>query len=217
MGKSLQENWRQQGTISCQDRHDRAFLVAQLVKNLLAMGETWVCPRVWEDPLDTHSNVLAWRILSGSLRPFLYSISVYSCHLFLISSASVRSCFCQETVYVLYCAHPCMNYSYDISGFLEEISVFPILLFSSTTLHCSFKKAFLSLLAILWNTAFSWIYLSLSPLLFASLLSSAICKASSDSHFPFFHFFFLWDGFCHCLLCNVASVHNSLGTLVYQI
>ena len=29
--------------------------------------------------------------LSGSLRPFLYSSSVYSCHLFLISSASVRS------------------------------------------------------------------------------------------------------------------------------
>ena len=29
--------------------------------------------------------------LSGSLRSFLYSCSVYSCHLFLISSASVRS------------------------------------------------------------------------------------------------------------------------------
>ena len=29
--------------------------------------------------------------LSGSLRPFLYSCSVYSCHFFLISSASVRS------------------------------------------------------------------------------------------------------------------------------
>ena len=29
--------------------------------------------------------------LSGSLRPFLYSSSMYSCHLFLISSASVRS------------------------------------------------------------------------------------------------------------------------------
>ena len=29
--------------------------------------------------------------LSGSLRPFLYSFPVYSCHLFLIPSASVRS------------------------------------------------------------------------------------------------------------------------------
>ena len=30
-------------------------------------------------------------LLSKSLRPFLYSSSAYSCHLFLISSASVRS------------------------------------------------------------------------------------------------------------------------------
>ena len=30
-------------------------------------------------------------LLSGSLRPFLYSSFVYSCHLLLISSASVRS------------------------------------------------------------------------------------------------------------------------------
>ena len=31
--------------------------------------------------------------LSGSLRSFLYSSSLYYCHLFLISSASGRSCF----------------------------------------------------------------------------------------------------------------------------
>ena len=31
----------------------------------------------------------------------------------------------------------------------------------------------------------------LSPLLFASLLFTAICKASSDSHFAFLYFFFL--------------------------
>ncbi|KAB0375680.1 hypothetical protein FD755_012323, partial [Muntiacus reevesi] len=52
-------------------------------------------------------------------------------------------------------------------------------------------KAFLSLLAILWNSAFKWVYLSFSPLPLASLLLSAICKASSDSHFAFLHFFFL--------------------------
>ena len=37
--------------------------------------------------------------------------------------------------------------------------VFPILLFSSISLHWSLRKAFLSLLAILWNSAFRWIYL----------------------------------------------------------
>ena len=47
--------------------------------------------------------------------------------------------------------------------------VFLILLFSSISLHRSLKKAFLSLLAILWNSAFKWVYLSFSPLLFTSL------------------------------------------------
>ena len=41
-------------------------LVAQLVKNLPAMWETWVRSLVWEDPLEkakaTHSSILAWRI-----------------------------------------------------------------------------------------------------------------------------------------------------------
>ena len=41
-----------------------AFLVAQMVKNLPAMRETWVQPLGWEDPLEegmaTHSSILAW-------------------------------------------------------------------------------------------------------------------------------------------------------------
>ena len=45
------------------------------------------------------------------------------------------------------------------------------------------------LLAILWNSAFRCLYLSFSPLPFASLLFTAICKASPDSHFAFLHFF----------------------------
>ena len=43
-----------------------ASLVAQLVKNLPAMRETWVRSLGWEDPLEkgkaTHSSILAWRI-----------------------------------------------------------------------------------------------------------------------------------------------------------
>ena len=43
----------------------RAPLVAHLVKNLLAMQETWVRLLGWEDPLEkgmaTHSLILAWR------------------------------------------------------------------------------------------------------------------------------------------------------------
>ena len=75
--------------------------------------------------------------------------------------------------------------------FLKRSLVFPTLLFSSISLHWSLRKAFLSLLAILWNSAFKWVYLSFSPLLLASLLFTAICKDSSDSHFASFHFFSL--------------------------
>ena len=43
-----------------------ASLVAQVVKNLLAMWETWVQSLGWEDLLEegmaTHSSILAWRI-----------------------------------------------------------------------------------------------------------------------------------------------------------
>ena len=42
-----------------------ASLVAQLVKNLPTMLETWVQSMGWEDPLEkgkaTHSSTLAWR------------------------------------------------------------------------------------------------------------------------------------------------------------
>ena len=41
------------------------------------------------------------------------------------------------------------------------------------------------------NPAFKWVYLSSSPLPLASLLFSTICKASSDNHFAFLHYFFL--------------------------
>ena len=43
-----------------------ASLVAQMVKNLPAVWETWVLSLGWEDPLEkgkvTHSSILAWRI-----------------------------------------------------------------------------------------------------------------------------------------------------------
>ena len=43
-----------------------ASLVAQMVKRLPAMRETWVQSLGWEDPLEkemaTHSSILAWKI-----------------------------------------------------------------------------------------------------------------------------------------------------------
>ena len=87
-------------------------------------------------------------------------------------------------------AHACMKCSLISSTFLKRSPVFPILLFFSASLHYSLK-GFLSFLAILWNPTFSWVYLFLSPLLFTSLLSSAIFKATSENYFAFLHFFFL--------------------------
>ena len=89
-----------------------------------------------------------------------------------------------------------------------------ILLFSSVSLQWLLRMAFLSLLAILWNSAFKWVYLSFSPLIFTSLLFTAIYKASSNSHFAFLPFFFLGMVLIH-VSCTMSwtSVHSSSGTL----
>ena len=55
-----------EGGVLLKINHIRVSLVAQRVKNLPAMQETWVQSLGWEDPLEngmaTHSSILAWRI-----------------------------------------------------------------------------------------------------------------------------------------------------------
>ena len=98
--------------------------------------------------------------------------------------------------------------------FLKRTLVFPILLFSSISLYWSLSKAFSSLCAILWKSAYKWVYLSFSPLPLASLLFSALYKTSSDNHFAFLHFFF--SGMvlitASCTMSR-SSVHTSSATL----
>ena len=98
---------------------------------------------------------------------------------------------------------------------LEEISslyqsIVFLYLFALITEGGFFK----SLLAVLWNSAFIWVCLSFSPLPLASLLFSAICKASSDNHFAFLYFFFLGMVLVTAS-CTVSgtSVYSSSGTL----
>ena len=59
-GRSAEEGIGYRLQYSC------AFLVAQLVKNLPAMWETWIQSLGWEDLLEkgkaTHFSILAWRI-----------------------------------------------------------------------------------------------------------------------------------------------------------
>ena len=137
--------------------------------------------------LTSHSSMSGsrWMItplcLSESWRCFLYSSSVYFCHLFLISSASVRSIIFLSSIGPIFA----WNVPLVSLSFLKKSLVYPILLFSSISVHWSLRMAVLYLLAILWNSAFKWEYLSFSPLPFISLIFSGICKASSGSHFPF--------------------------------
>ena len=168
---------------------------AHLTSHSRMSGSRWVITLLW---------------LSGSWRSFLYSSSVYSSHLFLISSASVRS------IPFLSFIEPIFAWNIPLVSliFLKRSLVFPILLFSSMSLHWSLRKTFLSLFAILWNSAFKWLYFYFSPLLFASLLFTAICKASSDSHFAFLHFFsmgMVLNPVSYTM--SWTSVHSSSGTL----
>ena len=128
----------------------------------------------------------------------MYSSSVCFFYLFLISSASTRSLPFLSFIGTIFG----QNVPLMFPVFLKRSLVFPLLLFSSIIEHCSLKKAFLSLLAIFWNFVFHWIYLSLSPLLFSSLHSSAICKASSDNHFAFLLLLF----FVFHLLYNIMDL-----------
>ena len=98
--------------------------------------------------LTSHSRMSGsrWVItpsLSGSWRSFLYSSSVYSCHLFLISSASVRS------IPFLFFIVP--NFAWNVPLvsliFLKRSLVLPFLLFSSISLHEHWGRlSYLSLL-----------------------------------------------------------------------
>ena len=135
---------------------------------------------------------------------------MYSCHLFLISSTCVRSIPFLSFIVSMFA----WNVPLVSLIFLKRSLVFPILLFLSISLHCSLTKAFLSLLTLLWDSAFSWVYLFLSPLLFTSLLFSAICKVSSDYLFAFLHFFFLIMVLVTASLTVLwTSIHSSSGTL----
>src|SRR5574337_1935019 len=106
-----------------------------------------------------------------------------------------------------------MKCSLGISNFLEEISSLSHSIIFLYFFALIMRKAFLSLLDILWNSAFKWVYLSFSPLPFASLLFTAICNASSDNHFAFLHFFFLRMVLiiASCTMLQ-TSVHGSSST-----
>ena len=137
-----------------------------------------------EKEMATHSSILAWRIPGVGAPGGLPSLG----------------------------SHRVRHDWSDLASliFLKRSLGFPILLFSSISLPWSLRKVFLSLPAILHNSAFKWVYLSFSPLPFTSLLSPAICKACSDNHFAFLHFFCLVMASC---TMSRTCLHSSSVTL----
>ena len=113
--------------------------------------------------------------LSRSLRPFLYSSSVYSCHLFLISSASVKFLLFLS----FFVAHFCMKCSRGISNFFEEIS------------SLSHSIVFLYFFALFVKEGFliSHCYSLELSIQFGISLSFS---ASSNNHFAFVYFSLGW-------------------------
>ena len=102
----------------------------------------------WHSRMSSFKRGITPSWLSGSWRSFLCSSYVYSCHLFLISSVSVRSIpFLSFIVPIFAWNVPLVSLI-----FLNRSLVFPLLFFSSISLHWSPRKAFLSLLASLWNS-----------------------------------------------------------------
>ena len=125
---------------------------AHLSSHSKMSGSRWVITPSW---------------LSGLWRSFLSSSTVYSCHL-LVSSASVRS------LPFLFYIVPIFLWNVPMVSliFLKRSLVFPILLFSSISLHCSLRKAFLSHLAIYWIFLRSLLFPSTSSLFSCCLFST---------------------------------------------
>ena len=140
---------------------------------------------------------------------FLYSSSVYSYHLVLILSASVRSIPFWSFLVPIFT----WNISLVSLIFLERNLVFSILLFPSVSLHWSLRKAFFVSpcysLELCFQMGISFLF-SLEP--FTSLLYSAVCKTSSDNHFAFLHFFFL-----EMILIPASCTMSIVLQALYQI
>jgi len=161
------------------------FLKAYLTSHSKISGPRWVITPLW---------------LSGSLRLFLYS-SVYYCHLFLISSASVRSIQFLSLIVPIFL----WNILLVSLIFLKRSLSFPFYCFP--LFLCIDHRGRLSYLFLLF---FGTLHSNgcIFPFSFAFSFSSflSFCTASLDNHFAFLHFFLLGMVFDHSLLFNIMNL-----------
>ena len=115
-------------------------------------------------------------------------------------------CFCYvHTISVLYQAHLCMKCSLDIANFLEESLVFPILLFSSISLHWSLRKTFLFLL-LFFGTLHSNGYIFPFLLWFLLPFFSQLFVSPPQTAILIFYTSFSWGCLDSYLLYNVTNL-----------
>ena len=200
------------------------FVVIHTVKGFTIVNEGEVevfleFPCFFYDPVDVGNFVSASSAFSKCIlniwKHMVQSLSCIQLFVTLWTVAHESERVPEKYLLLLYWLHQSlwMKCSLGISKFLEEISSLSHSIFSSISLHWSLRRAFLSLLAIRWNSALRWVYISFSPLPFTSLFS-AICKASSDNHFAFLHFFFLGKVLIPAYgTMSRTSVFSSSGTL----
>jgi len=144
----------------------------------------------WPHGLQPSRLLHPWDFPGRSTGVGCHCLLQYACYLFLIYSPSVRS------VQFLSFIEPI--FAWNVSSvsiiLLKRSLVFPILFFPSI-FFCIGHWGRLSYLSLqFFGTLHSRVYLSFSPLPFASLLFTAVCMASSENHFAFLHFFFLGMG-----------------------
>ena len=126
-------------------------------------------------------------------------------------------CFCYvHTISVFYCAHLCIKIPFASLIFLKRFLVFPILLFSSISFHLSPRKSFLSLLALLCNSALRWVSLFFSPLLLLLFFSQLFVRPPQAAIFSFC-ISFSWWWFFHCLLYKCYGLPSIVLQALYHI
>ena len=136
-------------------------------------------PKTHLTSLSRMSGLGEWSHRCGYLviKSFFFCSSVYSCHLFLVSSASIRS-----IPFLFFVVSFVVKCFLGISNFLDENSSLSHSIISLYFFDYSLKGSFFylfifwSLLAILWNSAFKCVYLSFSPLPFLFFFSQLFVR-----------------------------------------
>ena len=158
--------------VECHRKHQKLCFVSYYQYHLhinISFGKWRSCSSVATscltlcDPMDCSTPGSSGLALSWSLLTFM-SIS-WCCYLTIWSSAATfffcLPSFPQHQGLSQWVSSASSGQSIGASALVLPVNIqswFPFF-----SLHCSSKKAFLSFLAVLWNSAFSWLFLSLSP------------------------------------------------------